>query len=110
MTGVYLSIMTEKLTCNRCLYDTSHPLGLVIDDDGICSGCRIHEEKDILNWNERWQLLEKLVKDYRCKDKRNYDCIVPVSGGMDSYFIVHLVKEKLKLNPLLVTYNKYWNT
>lgn len=102
--------MTEKITCKRCLYDTTHPLGLVIDDEGICSGCRIHEEKDTLNWKERWQTLERLVQDYRCKDKRNYDCIVPVSGGMDSYFIVHMVKEKLKLNPLLVTYNKYWNT
>ena len=102
--------MIEKITCKRCLYDTSHPLGLVIDDEGICSGCRIHEEKDTLNWEDRWRALEQLVQDYRCKDKSNYDCIVPVSGGVDSYFIVHIVKEKLKLNPLLVTYNKYWNT
>jgi len=36
--------------------------------------------------------------------------VVPVSGAADSYFIVHLVKERLKLNPLLVTYNKYFNT
>ncbi len=110
MIGAYLNIMTEIKICKRCLYDTSHPLGLVIDDDGICSGCRIHEEKNTLDWAHRWQLLEKLVVDYRCKDKRNYDCIIPVSGGMDSYFIVHIVKEKLRLNPLLVTYNKYWNT
>lgn len=102
--------MIEKITCKRCLYDTNHPLGLVIDDEGICSGCRIHEEKDTLDWEDRWRALEQLVQDYRCKDKSNYDCIVPVSGGMDSYFIVYIVKEKLKLNPLLVTYNKYWNT
>jgi len=108
MIGVYLDIMIK--TCKRCLYNTNHPLGLVIDDDGICSGCRIHEEKDTLDWMNRWQLLERLVKDYQVKDKSNYDCIIPVSGGMDSYFIVHMVKEKLGLNPLLVTYNKYWNT
>ena len=110
MIGVFSNIMTEIETCKRCLYDTSHPLGLIIDDEGICSGCRIHEEKDTLNWTERQSLLERLVGDYRSKDKRNHDCIVPVSGGMDSYFIVHIVKEKLGLNPLLVTYNKYWNT
>lgn len=110
MIGVYLSIMTETKLCKNCLYDTNHPLGLVINDDGICSGCIIHKEKDTLDWGQRWQLLEKLVKDYRHKDKSNYDCIIPVSGGMDSYFIVHIVKEKLGLNPLLVTYNKYWNT
>jgi N-acetyl sugar amidotransferase len=108
MIGVYLDIMIK--TCKRCLYNTNHPLGLIIDDDGICSGCRIHEEKDTLDWMNRWQLLERLVKDYQVKDKSNYDCIIPVSGGMDSYFIVHMVKEKLGLNPLLVTYNKYWNT
>jgi len=110
MTAAYLNIMNKIKICERCLYDTGHPLGLVIDDDGICSGCRIHDEKNTLDWGHRWQLLEKLVVDYRCKDKRNYDCIIPVSGGMDSYFIVHIVKEKLGLNPLLVTYNKYWNT
>ena len=110
MIGVYLNIMINIKTCKRCLYDTGHPLGLVIDDDGICSGCRIHEEKNTLDWNYRFQLLERIVVDYRCKDKSNYDCIIPVSGSMDSYFIVHIVKEKLGLNPLLVTYNKYWNT
>ena len=47
-------------TCQRCLYPASHPLGLEIDDEGICSGCRIHEEKDTLNWDERWKELEKL--------------------------------------------------
>ncbi|WP_430459817.1 N-acetyl sugar amidotransferase [Thalassolituus sp. LLYu03] len=98
------------LVCKRCLYTSDHPLGVYIDDQGICSGCRIHEEKDSLDWAFRWSRLEKLVKPYRSTDRRNYDCIVPVSGGQDSYFILHIVKERLKLNPLLVTYNKYWNT
>ena len=97
-------------TCKRCLYNTNHPLGLVLDADGICSGCRVHEEKDSLDWAERWQRLEQLVKPYRSRDSRNYDCIVPVSGAGDSFFIVHLVKERLGLKPLLVTYNRYYNT
>ena len=96
--------------CKRCLYSSGHPLGLVIDEEGICSGCRIHEEKDALDWSARWQLLESIVRPYRSSDRRNYDCIVPVTGGNDSHYIVHLVKERLKLNPLLVTYNKYFNT
>ena len=97
-------------TCKRCLYSTNHPLGLVLDAEGICSGCRVHEEKDSLDWAERWQRLEQLVKPYRSRDSRNYDCIVPVSGAGDSFFIVHLVKERLGLKPLLVTYNRYYNT
>lgn len=97
-------------TCKRCLYTTAHPLGLVLDEEGICSGCRVHEEKDWLDWDERWQRLEKLVKPYRSRDSRNYDCIVPVTGAGDSFFIVHVVKERLGLKPLLVTYNRYYNT
>ena len=96
--------------CKRCLYSDAHPLGLVIDSEGICSGCRIHEEKDKLDWNLRWIKLEKIVSEYKCKSGNNYDCIVPVTGGNDSYYIVWLVKEKLKLNPLLVNYNKFYNT
>lgn len=101
---------TSVQTCKRCLYNTNHPLGLVLDEEGICSGCRVHEEKDQLDWKERWDRLEQLVKPYRARDRRNYDCIVPVTGAGDSFFIVHLVKERLKLNPLLVTYNRYYNT
>jgi N-acetyl sugar amidotransferase len=102
--------MSEIKFCKRCLYSDKHPLGLVIDDDGICSGCRIHEEKDKLDWDERWLKLEQLVKPYRSIDGKNYDCIIPVTGANDSHYIVHLVKERLGLNPLLVSYNKYFNT
>ena len=102
--------MSEIKSCKRCLYTTAHPLGLVLDDEGICSGCRIHEEKDSLDWAERWNRLEKIVKPYKRRHSQNYDCIIPVSGGQDSYYIVHLAKNKLGLNPLLVCYNKYFNT
>ncbi len=102
--------MVSSQICKRCLYASSHPLGLTIDDEGICSGCRVHEEKDTLDWDERWNILDKLVSNYRSKSTKTYDCIVPVSGGQDSHYILHLVKNKLKLNPLVVTYNKYWNT
>jgi N-acetyl sugar amidotransferase len=102
--------MNEVKFCKRCLYAEIHPLGLVLDDEGICSGCKVHEEKDFLDWSERWDKLEKLVDPYRSIDGKNYDCIVPVSGAHDSHYILHLVKNRLNLNPLLVTYNKYFNT
>jgi N-acetyl sugar amidotransferase len=102
--------MIPHTACTRCLYTANHALGLVIDDEGICSGCRIHEEKDRLDWASRWTKLEALVAPYRTSNPGVYDCIVPVSGANDSHFIVHLVKERLGLNPLLVTYNKYFNT
>lgn len=97
-------------SCRRCLYNSDHPLGLVIDDEGICSGCRIHEEKDRLDWDARWKDLEDLVAPYRSRDTRNHDCIIPVTGAGDSYYIVHTVVNRLKLKPLLVTHNRYYNT
>lgn len=102
--------MKERLQCVRCLYSIYHPLGLVLDEVGVCSGCRIHEEKDTLDWSTRWAKLEEIVVPYKVKSGSTYDCIVPVTGGNDSYFIVHTVKSRLGLNPLLVTYNKYFNT
>ena len=99
-----------RLHCSRCLYTTDHPLGLTLDDEGICSGCRIHEEKDRLDWAARFRKLQELVAPYRSKSGETYDCIVPVSGAGDSYWIVHQVKQRLGLNPLLVSYNKYFNT
>ena len=104
------NVADDILFCKRCLYGTTHPLGLTLDSEGVCSGCRIHEEKDTLDWSERWVKLEQLIKPYRTHSKGNYDCIVPVSGGSESYWVLHLVKEKLGLNPLLVSYNKYFNT
>jgi N-acetyl sugar amidotransferase len=101
--------MTLKF-CKRCLYSSDHPLGIVINDDGICSGCKIHEEKDFLDWDERFKKLERIVSNYRNRKCENYDCIVPVTGANDSYYIVHVVKNILGLNPLLVSYNKYYNT
>ncbi|MEZ4752918.1 MAG: hypothetical protein R3A13_01235 [Bdellovibrionota bacterium] len=31
--------------CSRCLYPANHPLGLTFDEQDVCSGCRVHEEK-----------------------------------------------------------------
>ena len=96
--------------CKKCLYSSYHPLGIVIDDNGICSGCRVHEEKDTIYWPNRWKQLKKLIGQYKLKKQNYYDCIVPVTGAKDSFFTVHVVKNLLKMNPLLVYYNKYWNT
>ena len=98
------------MQCRNCLYTSDHPLNLIFDKNGICSGCLVHQEKDSLDWQQRWQILEQLVKPYKSNLGKNYDCIVPVSGARDSHFIVHLVKHKLGLNPLLVSYNKHYNT
>lgn len=96
--------------CKRCVYPENHPLNLTFDEQGVCSGCRIHEEKDEIDWNKRSKKLGEIFDQFRSKSGKNYDCIIPVSGARDSYFIVDVVKNVYKMHPLLVTYNKQYNT
>ncbi len=96
--------------CKRCLYPANHPLNITIDEQGVCSGCRIHEEKDVIDWNDRKEKLGKIFDQYRSTTRNTYDCIIPVSGARDSYFIVYVVKNIFKMHPLLVSYNKQYNT
>lgn len=96
--------------CLRCLYPENHPLGIFFDEEGVCSGCRVHEEKDELDWAEREIKLKKILSGYKNLSKNNYDCIIPITGARDSYFIIHMIKNVYGLNPLLVNYNKQYNT
>ena len=96
--------------CVRCLYNSSHPFGLTIDADGICSGCRVHEEKDIIDWHQKKGELIEELSNYKSKSANNYDCIIPVTGAGDSFYIVHLAKNVFNMQPLLVHYNNGWNT
>jgi N-acetyl sugar amidotransferase len=96
--------------CKRCLYNEKHPLNITFDDKGICSGCRVHEEKDVLDWEQRERKLLDILNSYKNTIGTNYDCIIPVSGARDSHFIVHTIKNVYGMNPLLVTYNKQYNT
>jgi len=96
--------------CKRCLYPENHPLGLCIDEEGICSGCRVHEEKDEINWSQKHVELGNLLARYRNREGSSYDCVIPVTGNSDSFFVVDMIKHTYGLNPLLVTYNTHFNT
>jgi len=96
--------------CTRCLYPANHPLHLTFDEEGVCSGCRVHEEKDSMDWQERREKLGRILEEFRVRTRSIHDCIIPVSGSRDSYYIVHVVKNIFKMHPLLVTYNKQYNT
>ena len=47
--------------CTRCVYPANHPLHITFDKMGLCSGCKVHEEKDLLDWNGRFLLLRKIT-------------------------------------------------
>ena len=74
------------------------------DNKGVCNVCNSHiDKKSKINWEERLETFEKLVKNFR--GKAEYDCIVPFSGGKDSTFILHQIVKKHKLKPLVVSFD-----
>lgn len=98
--------------CSRCVYPASSAVPLALDESGMCSGCRTSSERADIDWAERQQRLVRILERHRRTDGAGYDCIIPVSGGKDSYFQVHVIKNVLGFRPLLVTYhgNNYTET
>ena len=90
--------------CTNCVYPATAATPLTFDENGVCSGCRTSAQKEEVDWADRAKKFERLVNRYKSKDNEHYDCIIPVSGGKDSYFQIHIMKE-YGLNPLLVTYH-----
>jgi N-acetyl sugar amidotransferase len=93
--------------CKRCVYP-SNAVMLDLDDDGICSACRSHEQVELLTeeqWAVRKVKFETTIKEIIGNNTSNYDCIIPVSGGKDSFYQAHLMANEYGLKPLLVTYH-----
>lgn len=93
--------------CSRCVYPEI-AVNVILDDEGVCSACRVAEEFAKLTpdyWTARKQKFEQIVEWVRTAQRGDYHCIIPVSGGKDSYFQTYMIKEVYGLNPLLVTYH-----
>jgi len=89
--------------CKSCVFPAVAATPLTFDDNGVCSGCRVNAQKKLIDWKEeRRSLFNHLVDEYRTSD--DYDCVLPVSGGKDSYFAAHIAKE-FGLKALMVTYH-----
>ena len=88
--------------CKRCVMPDTRP-GITFDEEGICCACRAHEKKASVNWDARYKELEDLCNQYRGMNGDSYDCMIAVSGGKDSHFQVHVMKELMGMNPLLVS-------
>jgi len=100
--------------CARCLYPANAKPTIILDEEGVCSGCRYHESRKHLeiDWEERQEVFEEILDEARkmAHQRGNaHDCIIPVSGGKDSQFQVWLLTKKYGMNPLLVKYNHAFN-
>lgn len=74
------------------------------NEDGICDACVFAERKRLhIDWEERDRQLRDLCDKHR-KHDGSYDCIVPGSGGKDSFYASHILKNKYGMHPLTVTW------
>jgi N-acetyl sugar amidotransferase len=103
--------------CRRCVISNQRPNSAVefahtaaskkstinFDAEGICDACRVAERKAEIDWAEREDRLRKLCDQHRSKTGA-YDCVVPGSGGKDSFYAAHILRYKYGMHPLTVTW------
>ena len=106
--------MTENYTiCNNCIMDTTDP-NISFNNDGICDYCENYQTNILPNWSTDSKgeaELSSIAKQIR-QDSKNedFDCIIGLSGGLDSSYAAYITKEKMGLRPLLLHIDAGWNT
>ncbi len=93
--------------CTRCCMPETQE-GIVFDEMGICRACRSSEDKIHIDWVKREQALKKLLNRFKGRAGDNYDCMIPISGGKDSVFQLHVLTQVYGMKPLAVTFNHNW--
>lgn len=81
---------------------------LSFDETGICRACISAEQKMHIDWTEREKELKSILDKARDQAGNNYDCIVPISGGKDSVYQLHVLTKVYGMRPLAVTFSHNW--
>jgi len=93
--------------CKRCILPKSYP-GLTFDKSGICNKCRTYERRwSNYNPKKAEEYARNMFADAKSKNNE-YDCIIGLSGGKDSSYMVYLCTQKYKLKPLVYTYDNHF--
>ena len=99
--------------CNRCVMDTTDS-NISFNSDGVCDHCITFDNTISPYWDNsgrRENEFEKVAKNIRASGKgKDFDCIIGMSGGVDSSYLVYLAKEKLNLKPLVFHVDAGWNS
>ncbi len=104
---------TSYHICNSCVMDVSDTT-ISFDDKGLCIYCNNFNKIIKPNWHTDWRGEQKLnaeVEKIKVEGKgKDFDCIIGLSGGLDSSYLTFIAKEKLGLRPLLFHVDAGWNT
>jgi N-acetyl sugar amidotransferase len=114
----FYGLPAEVAFCARCCISNQRPSSTVefrhtrastkstihFDDEGVCDACRVAERKRTgIDWAERERELRALCDRFRSRDG-SYDCLVPGSGGKDSFYQSWILKYEYGMHPLTVTW------
>lgn len=115
---------TDVRFCRSCVISNQRPNSAIeyahtietakatinFDADGVCDACRVTERKRTgIDWDVRRAELQELCDRFRRDDGR-YDCLVPGSGGKDSFYAAHMLKHEFGMHPLTVTWAPHIHT
>ncbi len=78
--------------------------GIVFDENGICGACRWHERKATIDWDLRADQFRRIAAWAKSVTRSPFDCVLGVSGGKDSLWQAHVLRDRFQMNPLLVQF------
>ena len=104
--------MKENKVCTRCVMDTSDP-DITFDEHGVCNRCHEYDQmakKEVFSGPEgERRLLEMVERIKHDGEGKKYDCLIGISGGVDSTFVAYKVKQ-YGLRPLAVHLDNGWDS
>jgi N-acetyl sugar amidotransferase len=99
--------------CTNCVMDTSDP-AIQFDANGVCDHCRTYYADVLPNWHtdergrrDLMQIVDQIKREGAGKD---FDCIIGMSGGIDSSYLTYIAKTELGLRPLVFHVDAGWNS
>ncbi|MDD4218263.1 MAG: hypothetical protein PHZ24_13130, partial [Bacteroidales bacterium] len=97
----------EYCQCNRCVQDSTVP-GIKVDENGVCNFCKMHDKMETIfpNGEEGQRIIGAINDKIKTRGKgKKYDCVIGVSGGRDSSYLLYLAVKKWNLRPLAVHFD-----
>lgn len=98
--------------CKCCVMDTSDEY-IEFDENGVCSRCNEYKQRILPKWNygrnHEKELEELIYKVKKSGEGKEYDCILGLSGGLDSSYMLHLAVKEWGLKPFVFHIDAGWN-